>query len=549
MKNMRRGIPNLFKQGTAHIRGKQDAVMRNIEAAMDLATITRTSFGPNGMNKMIINYLEKLFVTSDAATIMAEMEVQHPAAKLLVLASRMQEREIGDGSNYVIVFGGELLKQARSLLELGLHPSEIIKGYNMACDAALKALDDLTVWEIEEKNYGQREMIEKATYASICSKQYTSVDIINPLIAEACMAVMPKNCKNFNVDDVRVAKMMGGNVTSSEVIRGVVVNRDTDGEVKDVKDAQIAVFTCAIDTATTETKGTVLIKDDKQLMQYNESEERMIEASIKAIADSGVKVIVTGGSVGDMAKHFVEKYNMMLIRILSKFELRRLCKTVKAHPQVRLGPVPPEEQGFCTRVYVREVGLKKVTVFQHKKGDQSQISTIMLRGSTKNILDDIERAVDDGVNVIKSMVKEPRFLAGGGACEIELARKIADLAGKEKSLAQYAMKKFSTAFEIFPTTLAENAGLKALEVLTLLYSEHEKGNTKAGVNIEGADIKSSVKDLTKDNIFDALGTKKMAIKLATNAAVTVLRVDQIIMAKPAGGPKMGQRKGHWDDQD
>jgi len=393
MKNMRRGIPNLFKSGTAHIRGKEEAVHRNIDACKDLASITRTSLGPNGMNKMIINYLEKLFVTSDAATMMQEMEVQHPAAKLLVLASQMQEREIGDGSNYVIVIAGELLKQASGLLDLGLHPSEVIKGYMKASEEAIKALDDMVVWKLEEKDLSSSKNIEKATYAPICAKQYTSVDVINPLIAEACMAVMPKNTKNFNVDNVRVAKMMGGNVLHSKVIRGVVVSRNTEGSVKEVKDAKVAVFTCAIDTATTETKGTVLIKDAKQLLNYNSSEEKMIEASVKAIADSGVKVIITGGSIGDMALHFVEKYGMMIIKIMSKFELRRLCKTVGARPQVRLGAVPAEEQGYCSRVYVSEVGLQYVTVFEQSKGDVAKISTIMLRGSTKNILNDIERAV------------------------------------------------------------------------------------------------------------------------------------------------------------
>ena len=501
------------------------------------------------MNKMIINYLGKLFVTSDAATVMAEMEVAHPAAKLLTLASQMQEREIGDGSNYVIIFGGQLLKQATDLLTLGLHPSEIIKGYNKASEIAIAALDDLVAWTIDKKDYESKAAISKTVYASICAKQYTSVDTIVPLIAEACMTVMPKNVANFNVDNVRVSKMMGGSVGQSLVIPGVVVNRNTDTSVKDVRDARVAVFTCAIDTAQTETKGTVLINDAEQLMKYNDGEEKMIQSMIKAIADSGVKVIVTGGSIGDMAKHYVEKYKMMIIRIFSKFELRRLCKTVGARAQVRLGAVPTEEQGFCSRVHVREIGLSKVTVFEQKAGDRSKIATIMLRASTQNIINDIERAVDDGVNTIKAMVKDPRFLAGAGATEIELARIVQRQAEQEKGLSQYAMKKFSSSFEVIPRTLAENAGLNALEAVGQLYSEHEKGVKTAGIDIEAEDVKTCAVDITRKNIFDALACKKMAIKLATDAAVTVLRVDQIIMAKPAGGPKIGQRKGHWDDDD
>ena len=556
MKNMRRGIPNIFKEGTKHREGVQEATLRNIEACSALADMTRTSLGPNGMNKMLINHLDKIFVTSDTATLLAEMEVAHPAAKLLTMAAAMQQAEIGDGANFVIIFAGELLRLAEELVDLGLHTSEVIKGYSQSLKRCLEIIDSLVIETFTTADLFDVNKLTRAISAPIATKQFGYEQTIAPLVAKACVSVMPKNPYNFAVDNVRVCKILGGSVQQSEVIAGVVMAHDAVGSVKRVEKAKIAVFTCSLGSADTETKGTVLINNAKELLEFNDSEEKLVEKLIADVANSGCKVIVTGSTVDDIALHYAERHGVMVLKTSSKFELRRLCKATGARPLVQMGPLRPEECGYASVVYVREVGGSKVTVFEcgatastdgDDVGDHVQVSTILLRSSTHHSLNDIERAIDDGINTVRALTRDQRFLAGAGASEIELARRLSREAAQSSGLEQYALDKFALSLEIIPRALAENSGLDALDILSQLYAEHEKTeNSRVGVDIEGG----SVKDMTVEahNVIDLLVCKKQSIKLAVDAALTVLRVDSIIMAKQAGGPKM--KKGtNWDEDD
>jgi len=362
------------------------------------------------------------------------------------------------------------------------------------------------------------------------------------------LIVMPKTPAQFNVDNVRVCKILGSALTYSEVVKGMVVPHDTMGHVKKVQDAKIAVYSCSIQATDTETKGTVLINNADELKSFNLSEEKQIEVIIKAIADAGVKVVVTGSTIDDMALHFLEKYKLMAIKISSAHELRRLCRAVKAKAHVTMGPPLPESIGFCSSINVREVGAQKITILRQDQKDATQLSTILLRASTHNILNDIERAVDDGVNVVRMMGRDGRFVAGAGACDIELARRLTVFGAKSKGLEQYSIKQFAKSLEVVPRALAENAGLVPLEIISQLYAAHEKNEITTGVDVEEP---GGIKDAAKAGIIDLLATKRQGIALAIDAVVTVLRVDQIIQAKPAGGPKLGKRPGagHWDDDD
>ena len=262
------------------LSGLEEATIRNIHAVAELTEITRTSFGPNGRNKMVINHLEKLFVTNDAATILRELEVVHPAAKILVMASQQQEAEMGDGSNLVLIFAGELLKRAEGLLTMGLHPSEVIAAYELARDRALTQLESFSVEDI--KTLTDKNDLAKALMTSIASKQYGYEVLLAPLVAEAALAIMPKNPKNFNVDSVRVVKIMGGSIWDSKVVRGMVFGRQPEGTIRQVKavdgkPAKVAIFTCPLDIAQTETKGTVLIKNADQMLNFTKGEEKQIE--------------------------------------------------------------------------------------------------------------------------------------------------------------------------------------------------------------------------------------------------------------------------------
>lgn len=543
MKNMRSGLPNLFKSGSRHLQGRDQTVSRNIEACQQLAALTRTSLGPNGMNKMVINHLEKLYVTSDATTIISQSEIEHPAAKLLVLAAQMQEQEVGDGSNFVIAFGGQLLSQAEILIRMGLHVNDIAAGFDLAYKKALEIFSELCAWKMETRELFDKQNLVKGIRSVIASKQYGNETLLASLIADAALAVLPENTHNFNVDNIRVSKLMGGGLNQSEVVRGVVVAHDVQGTISSVKNAKVAVFTCPVDASSTETKGTILIENADQLLNYSEGEETSMHASIKALKDHGVDVVVTGGSIGEMAQHFLDKYKILTIKISSQYELRRLARSTNSRLLVKLAVQSADDLGFCSSVYVREIGLNKVTIFQQASKDTSGVATIILRGSTQNHLEDVERAVDDGINVVKAIGRDARFMAGAGAWQIELARRLQEYASHKAGLEQYAVKAYADALEVVPRTLAENAGLTAMDVISQLYAAHENKQIHVGVNIE----EGGVKDALELNVYDHLYTNEQALKLATNVAMTVLRVDQIIMSKPAGGPKAPKENANWDD--
>ncbi|KAI6046240.1 chaperonin Cpn60/TCP-1 family [Pisolithus marmoratus] len=528
----------LFKDGYKHLQGLEDAVLRNIQAVAELSDLVRTSFGPNGRNKLVINHLGRLFVTSDAATIIREVEVVHPAAKLLVMASQAQESEMGDATNMVIIFAGELLKKAEHLLVMGLHPSEVIKGYELSRTKALSELESLSTSSLPSPF--TLSTLAEALKPAIASKQYGFEDMLSKLVAEAALAVMPSNPKNFNVDNVRVVKIMGSSLSASRVVQGMVFGREPEGEVKKATKAKVAVFTCALDITQTETKGTVLIRNADEMLNFTRDEEKHLEKIFKEIADSGVKVIIAGSSVGELAMHFLNRLNIAVLKVLSKFDLRRLCRVVNATPLARIGAPTPEEAGFVDVFETTEIGGDRVTVLRQlvsgdpgydSKAEKTRTATIVLRGATANRLDDLERAVDDGVNVIKGLLKDPRLVPGAGATELELARRVDTYGSGLKGLAQHAVKRYATALEVIPRTLAENAlgGAEGNEVLSRLWAKHEqKGGEAWGVDVEPSHGLSN---------------------FATEAAVSVLSVDSIIMSKPAGGPKVPQQAGNWDEDD
>jgi T-complex protein 1 subunit theta len=541
-----------------------------------------------------------MVLTSDAATILRELDIVHPAAKLLVMASQQQDAEMGDGTNMVIVLAGELLKKAEELLRMGLKTSDITQGYEKAQTYALKVLEgelfsrsffhrvfqglfnmrrfrahflhilidavsiDLEVDRLKELR-SQTELC-KALRTVVASKQSGTEDLLASLVAEAVLAVLPKNPVNFNVDNVRVVKIMGGSLEQSRVIKGMVFGREPEGTIKKARKAKVGVFSCPIDTSQTETKGTVLLKNAEEMLNFSKGEEDRLEATIKELYDSGLRVVVAGSSVGDLALHYLNRFNILVIKILSKFELRRLCRVVGATPLARLGAPMPDEMGSVDVVETTEIGGDRVTVFRQEEANAvTRTATIVLRGATQNHLDDVERAIDDGVNVVKAITKDPRLVPGAGATEIQLVEKISAFADKTPGLPQYAIRKYAEAFEVIPRTLAESAGLDATEVLSRLYTAHHRTNKASeseeeeegsseeedtywttGVDLEAGSATGTL-DAVDEGILDLMATKSWAIRLASESARTVLSVDQIIVARQAGGPKPPGPNPNWDE--
>jgi len=541
-----------MKDGSKFFSGVEEAVIRNIDACKEFSGTVATAFGPNGMNKMVINHLEKLFVTNDAATIIRELEVEHPAAKMMILGSQMMEQEVGDGTNFVIILAGELLKQAEDLVRMGLKPTEVAEGYEIACRKALEVLESCACHEIKDAK--NNEEVRKAVRTAVMSKQYGNEDFLADLIVKACTAIVPVAQTSFNVDNVRVTKILGSGLMASEVVSGMVFKRSVESNVTKVEKCKVAVYTCPIDSTQTETKGTVLIKSAQELTDFSKGEEDLLEKQIKEIVDSGAKVVVSGGKIGDLALHYLNKYGLMAVRLTSKWDVRRLCRAVNATPLPKLTPPTAEELGYADLVRVDELGDTSVVIFKMEAAE-SKIATVVVRGATENYMDDIERAIDDGVNTYKGICRDGRLVAGAGALEMELAKEVTAYGEKLEGLEQYAVQRFATALHVVPKMLAENTGVKANVVIAELAAAHAEGKAHAGFDIESDSASTLKEDGTKhtinaveNQVFDLMVAKYWGLKYATDAAATILRVDQIIMAKRAGGPKpRGGGGGPMDD--
>uniref|UniRef100_A0A336MKM4 T-complex protein 1 subunit theta n=1 Tax=Culicoides sonorensis TaxID=179676 RepID=A0A336MKM4_CULSO len=535
------GFQSYLKEGAKHYQGLDEAVYRNINACKEFAQSLKSAYGPNGLNKMIINHIEKQFVTSDAGTVMREVDVEHPAVKLMVLASQMQEAEVGDGTNWVVIFCGALLEAAEDLLRLGVTVTDICDGYEKALEKALELLPTLVCHEI--KDYRDIEKVKEGLRTAVMSKQLGHEDFLADLIAKACVSILPEDT-TFNVDNIRVCKILGSGLQRSQVVNGMVFKRETEGDINNVKKAKIALYSCAVDIIQTETKGTVLIKTAEELKNFSRGEENLLEEQIKAIADTGAKVIVAGAKFGDMALHFMNKYGLMACRLNSKFDLRRLSKAVNGTVLPRLTAPTAEELGYCDNVFVDELGDTTVTIFR-SEGADSRIATVVIRGSTDNYMDDIERAIDDGVNTFKGLTRDGRFLPGAGATEIDLSQKLSEFADTLPGLDQYAVRGFATALETFPKALAENSGVNATELVSKMHLAHKSNGKNEGFDLD-SELPATI-DVTKTKVFDLFATKYWALKYAATTACTILKVDQIIMAKRAGGPKPRGPQGSDDE--
>lgn len=463
------------------------------------------------------------------------------------------------------------------------------------------------------KDMRSQDELSKALKTVVASKQSGTEEFLAGLVAEAVLAVLPKNPTAFNIDNIRVVKIMGGSLEQSRVVKGMVFGREPDGSVKRAKKAKVGVFSCPIDISQTETKGTVLLHNAKEMLDFTKGEENQLETAIKELYDSGLRVVVAGASVGELALHYLNRYKILVIKILSKFELRRLCRVVGAAPLARLGAPMPDEMGSVDIVETIEIGGDRVTVFrQEESSSPTRTATLVLRGATQNHLDDVERAVDDGVNVVKAITRDPRLVPGAGATETQLVERISAFADRTPGILQHAIRKYAEAFEVIPRTLAESAGLDATELLSRLYTAHqapEKPKTvpaskspskPTGANgtqtqklkpksktapeptpdpsssseedddeeeessseessssdedpywTTGVDIDLSTPagtiDTVDEGILDLMVVKSWAIKLATEAARTVLSVDQIIVARQAGGPKPPANNPNWDE--
>jgi len=538
MFGQQQGFQGLLKEGGRHFSGVDEALLRNIEACKTLSQITKSSLGPSGMNKLIVNHLGRHFVTSDTNTIVNEMEVMHPAAKMVVMAVKSQDFECGDGTNLVVSLAGELLLRAEELLKEGIHASDVLKGYELAKVKVLESLESCRAWSCGDLK--SVEQLTKCVKTAVTSKQLGYEDLLSDLVAKACIQVMPPERSKFDTENVRVTKIQGGNLYKSFVVEGMAIPRENTGVENFKEKAKIAVFASGIELQGSETKGTVLLENAEQLMNYTKGEEQRMEEFIKGIKDVGVEVVVSGGAISEIAVHYLNKYRIFCMKITSKFELRRLCRTVGATSIIRQGPPLPEECGYVDSIKVEEISSRSLIVIKRR---DARISTIVLRSASPNVLDEMERSIANAVNVVRNVTRDPHFVAGAGATEIELAHQLQQFGATVPGLDQYAVLKFAEALEVVPKILADNAGHSYVDVITAMYAAHQKGDKAAGVDVDSGELLCNA---TEKGVLDHEDTKRWAIRFCIDAVLTILRVDQIIMAKQAGGPKGGEG-GSRDD--
>jgi T-complex protein 1 subunit theta len=407
------------------------------------------------------------------------------------------------------------------LIKSGLHPSEVLKGYEKAFEKCVSLLEEATKYNVSDIK--SVEEVSKVIKSVIGSKlQYGQEIILSPLIAQACINVLPSDPERFNPDNIRVAKFLGSSLIDSQVVKGLVVGRLVEGTVTSVDKCKVAVFNCPIETTQAETKDTVLFKNADELLNYTRSEEDHLEKVIKDIVDSGVRAVIAGGSVSDMAIHFFDKYNILIFRVMSKFELRRIAKAIGAAPLVRLGAPTREEMGEVDNIRVDEIGSQKCIIIT-RDSDENKLATVIVRGSTTTFLDNIERVISNGVMAFKSLCKSNGYVAGAGAIEMYLANGIKNYAKTITGLEQYAISKFGEAFEVVPRTLTENGGFNVNEILANLNMKALE-NPNSGLNL----ITGEICDSFELGVYDHAETKRWAIKFAIDAILTILKVDQVI---------------------
>ena len=525
------GLNTLLKSGYRTFKGKNQTLFKNAEAIEDIASMTRTALGQNGNYKYIINMHDKLYLTKDTNVMAEQLEINHPAVNVLVDALKAQSSEQGDGTNFVVTFGGELMKYAAKLITEGLKVADVSEGYEKAYNKAMELLDKAEKHKVKDIN--NLEEVTKFIKPVIGSKLvHGQEDFLAPLVAQACINVVPKEKEKFDVDNVRVAKILGGNLMKSEVLKGMLVVRKTEGSVISCEKCNVAVYNCEFTTKGAETNDQVVFKTADELLNYTKSEEEHMESVIKEIVDSGVKCVITGGSISNLAIHYLDKYGIMAFRTMSKFELRRIARSIGATLLVRLGAPTKEEMGYADEIKLTEVSSQKCILIR-RESENNKISTVVLRGTTNDMLDNLERVVNCGVNAYRAVCKNPEFVAGAGAIDMYLSQGIVEYSREVKSLDQYAIEAFGEAFEVIPRTIMENSGINVNEKLSTLRAKNTK-NPNMGINIKTGEIE----DAQTFGVLDHLETKRWAIKHAYNSIRTIIKIDQIIVAKPAGGPNL-----------
>ena len=515
----------ILPEGTLRQTGR-DAQKNNIAAAKAVADAVRTTLGPRGMDKMLVDSLGDIVITNDGVTILEEMEIEHPSAKMMVEVAKTQNEEVGDGTTTAVVIAGELLKNAEKLLDQNIHPTVITKGFNEAKKAALKILEEMaTPVSLEDE-----ETLKKIALTAMTGK---AMEKESPKLAEIVVKAIKivaeeENGKiKIDRDDIKRVKKHGASVDETELIKGIVIDKEVvhPGMLKKVKNAKIALLDTPLEVKETETDAEIRITSPEQLKAFIEEEQRMLKEMVNKIIKVGANVVFCQKGIDDLAQHYLAKAGVLAVRRVKKSDMEALAKATGGRIVTNLEDLTEKDLGFAKLVEERKLA-GEAMVFVRECKDPKAV-TILVRGSTEHVTDEVDRAVEDAIGAVVSAIEVGKIIPGAGATEIEIARKLRNLVEKYSGKEQLALLAFAEALEIIPKTLAENGGLDPIEIVAELRAAHEKGKINYGIDV----IDGKVKDVLESGIVEPLKIKTQAIKSAVEAAEMILRIDDVISAK------------------
>ena len=524
----------VLKEGTKREKGR-GALANNIQAAKAIADAVRSTLGPRGLDKMLVDSMGDVVVTNDGVTILKEMDVEHPAAKMLVEVAKTQDQEAGDGTTTAVILAGELLKRAEELIEQNIHPTIISAGYRLAATKALEVLQKSSL----PVTINDTPTLQRIASTSMASKSVSfNSDALAEIAVKAVSAVAEKKGATYDVDldNIQLIKKQGGSMADTSLIEGVIVDKEKvhSGMPARVENPKIALLDAALEIKKTEIDAKIEINDPNQLNAFLQEEENMLRRMVEQVKKSGANVVLCQKGIDDLAQHFLAKDGIYAVRRVKKSDMEKLAKATGANIVSKVSELTPEDVGAAGMVEERKIGDDALTFVTGAK--KAKAVSILIRGGTEHVIDEIERSLDDALNVVAVAVEDGRYVFGGGATAEEIAMHLRDEAAKVGGREQIAFESFADALETIPRTLAENAGLDPIDILIELRKAHKGGQKAAGVNIHAGKVES----MQTANVVEPIRVGRQAIESATDAAVMILRIDDVIASKssppPSGGP-------------
>ena len=519
----------ILREGTERTRGK-DALDNNIQAAKVIADAVRTALGPKGLDKMLVDSFGDVVITNDGATILKEIDVQHPGAKFIIDLAKTQDQEVGDGTTTVVVLAGELLKRAQGLLEMDVHPSIIVEGYRLSMDKALELLNDIKIdVEIED-----RESLLNIAKTSMSSKIISSeMSYISEIIVDAALAV-EENGK-VDIDDITIIKKQGESLEQTELIKGLILDKEKvhSDMPANVKEAKILLINSALETTKTEFDSKLNIESADQVQQFLDREQAALKKMADQIIDTGANVVFCQKGIDDMVQHFLAKAGVFAVRRVKKSDMEKLSKTTGAPIISNLSDLSDADLGTAGKVQERKIADDDVIFVLDTP--QSSSVTILIRGGTEFVLDEYERSIHDALCVVRNIVEDKQLVPGGGAPELYIANELRQFKLEQPSKIQLAIDAFANAIEVIPRALSENAGMDPIDIIGELNQAYKDGKHTYGVN----PLEGKVDDMKKLGVMEPVRVKRQAISSAAEAATILLRIDDVVSAKNLGSSGAG----------